>query len=158
MRCECTGPDLGGARRTAGCGRLVGSSVGWLARHAACNEWLGALRTGWSSLQVTKKVVIQARSLAVKILVRKISSVIFCTVHFWSFSNWFWCYYCFFRVKVIVGAIERTKLLFGRDCHHFVDVWEQKKSGCVLFVAYFGSTAIQPSVHDITNTLRLPLL
>jgi hypothetical protein len=30
----------GGARRTVGFGRLVGSSVGWLARYAACNDWV----------------------------------------------------------------------------------------------------------------------
>ena len=38
LRWECTG--IGGARRTVACGRLVGSSVGWLARYAACNDWV----------------------------------------------------------------------------------------------------------------------
>jgi hypothetical protein len=30
----------GGGRRTLGCGLLVASSVGWLARYAACNDWV----------------------------------------------------------------------------------------------------------------------
>jgi hypothetical protein len=28
----------------------------------------------------------------------------------------------FVRVKAVVGATERTELVFGTDCHHFVNV------------------------------------